>query len=325
LVVGAGSIGRRHLGNLKKLGITKLAACDPHPDRLDYVAAEFQAECFPTIEAGLEKFRPDAVFICTPPVHHVAQSLQALRAGAHLFIEKPLSDRIEGVEELREEATKRRAVVQVGYNLRFIPTIQKLKELVDAQAVGKILWAHVEAGSYLPDWRPWQDYRKSYTARRELGGGILLDGSHEIDYITWFFGAPSEVACMAGRVSRLEVNVEDCATVLLQFPDGTRADVHLDFVQRTYSRYCSLVGTEGKLQWELMSNAVNIVRPGAEVETSKFDWQINDAYVAELQHFLECAQTGATPKFTLDDAILTLRVTLAAREASDQKKWVTFA
>ena len=325
LVVGAGSIGRRHLANLKKLGLARLAACDPHPERLEYVASEFQAECFPTIEAGLEEFRPDAVFICSPPVHHVAQSMQALRVGAHVFIEKPLSDRQDGVEELKEEAIRRGVAVQVGYNLRFFPAIQKLKELVDAAVVGKILWAHVEAGSYLPDWRPWQDYRKSYTARRELGGGILLDGSHEIDYVTWLFGAPAEIACMAGQVSQLEVNVEDCATVLLRFPGGTRADVHLDFIQRTYSRYCSLAGTEGKLQWDLTSNSVQIVRPGVEVETAKFEWQVNDGDVAEIAHFLECARTGAAPKFTLDSAILTLRVVLAAREAAEQRKWVSFA
>jgi predicted dehydrogenase len=325
LVAGAGSIGRRHLGNLKKLGVNRLAACDPHPERLEYAASEFQAECFPTFESGLEQFRPDAVLVCTPPVHHVDQAMQALRAGAHAFIEKPLSDRMEGIAELREEAARRQAVVQVGYNLRFHPAIQKLKELVDAAAVGKILWAHVEAGSYLPDWRPWQDYRKSYTARRELGGGILLDGSHEIDYVTWLFGTPREVACMAGRVSQLDVNVEDCATVLLGFPGGPRADVHLDFIQRSYSRYCTLVGPEGKLHWDLMGNSVEVVRPGAEPETTRFDWQINDAYVAELAHFLDCARTDANPRFTLDDAILTLRVTLAARSAAEERKWVSLA
>jgi predicted dehydrogenase len=325
LVAGAGSIGRRHLSNLRTLGLTRLAACDPHPERLEYVASEFHVECFPTLKAGLQKFQADAVLVCTPPVDHVAQAMQALRAGAHVFIEKPLSDRLEGVEELRDEAAKRGAIVQVGYNLRFHPSIQKLKELVDAAAVGKILWAHVEAGSYLPDWRPWQDYRKSYTARRELGGGILLDGSHEIDYVTWLFGAPQEVACMAGRVSQLEVNVEDCATILLRFPDGTRADVHVDFIQRSYSRYCSLVGPEGKLQWDLLNNSVQIVRPGAQAETTKFKVQINDAYVAELAHFLECVRTGARPRFTLEDAILTLRVTLAARASAEERKWVLLA
>jgi len=325
LVVGAGSIGRRHLGNLRKLGLTKLAACDPHPERLEYVASEFQVECVPTLDAGLEVFRPDAVLVCTPPVHHIEQALQALRAGAHVFIEKPLSDRLDDVEELRSEASKRGAVVQVGYNLRFHPPIQKLKQLVHESAVGKILWARVEAGSYLPDWRPWQDYRKSYTARREMGGGILLDGSHEIDYVTWLFGAPREVACMAEQVSRLEINVEDCATILLRFPDGTRADVHVDFIQRSYSRNCTLVGPEGKLQWDFVSNAVQIVRAKEPAETISFDCEVNRMYLAELEHFLECMRTGALPRFGLEDAILTLRIALAARTSAEERIWVTLA
>lgn len=325
LVAGAGSIGRRHLANLRKLGLDRLAACDPHPERLEYVAAEFQAQGFPTIDVGLEKFYPDVVLVCTPPVHHVAQAMQALRAGAHVFIEKPLSNRMDGLTELREEAAKRGAVVQVGYNLRFHAPIQKLKQLVDEAVVGKILWAHVEAGSYLPDWRPWQDYRKSYTAIRELGGGILLDGSHELDYVTWLFGAPCEVACMAAHVSELQVNVEDCATVLLRFPNGTRADVHVDFIQRGYSRNCTLIGPEGKLHWNFAGNSVQIFRPGDMVETMAFDCEVNGMYLAEMAHFLECAETGAAPRFGLEDAILTLRIALAARKSSEEKTWVNLA
>jgi predicted dehydrogenase len=256
-------------------------------------------------------------------VHHLAQALQALRAGAHVFVEKPVSDRLDGLEELRNESARRGVVVQVGYNLRFHPPIEKLKQLVEQAVVGKILWAQVEAGSYLPDWRPWQDYRKSYTARRELGGGILLDGSHEIDYVTWLFGAPQEVTCMAGRVSQLDVNAEDCATILLRFPDGTRADIHVDFIQRSYSRNCTLVGPDGKLQWDFTSNAVQIVRVGEPVETVKFDCEVNTMYVAELTHFLDCVETGTKPRFGLDDAILTLRIALAARSAAEERTWVT--
>lgn len=325
LVAGAGSIGRRHLANLKTLGITRLAACDPHPERLDYVATQFQTQCFASLEEGLDKFFPDAVLVCTPPVHHVGQALQALRAGANVFLEKPLSDRMDDLEELKAEACKREAIVQVGYNLRFHPAVRKLKALVDEKAVGKIIWAHVEAGSYLPDWRPWQDYRKSYTARRELGGGILLDGSHEIDYVTWMLGVPDELACMADHVSALEVNVEDSATVLMRFANGPRVDVHLDFIQRSYSRYCTLAGTEGSLHWELLGNVIQISRPGVPIETIQFDCQINDAYVEELRYFLECARTGAASVGSLDDAICTLRVTLAARQAAEEKRWVRLA
>jgi predicted dehydrogenase len=325
LVAGAGSIGRRHLGNLKTLGLSRLAACDPHPERLEYVAAQFGVEGFATLEEGLESFHPDVVLVCTPPVHHVSQAMLALRSGAHVFIEKPLSDRLDGVEDLSREAANRGLIAQVGYNLRFHPPIQKLKQLVDEAAVGKILWGQVEAGSYLPDWRPWQDYRKSYTARRELGGGIVLDGSHEIDYVTWLFGAPQEVACMAGRVSQLDVNVEDCATILLRFPDGTRADVHVDFIQRSYSRKCTLAGTEGKLHWDFADNAVQIMRSGKEIEIVKYDCEVNGMYLAELDHFLECVESGARPRFGLEDAILTLRVALEARRSAEERTWVTLA
>jgi predicted dehydrogenase len=232
---------------------------------------------------------------------------------------------MEGVEEFSYEAAKRGATVQVGYNLRFHPPIQKLKQLVEEAAVGKILWAQVEAGSYLPDWRPWQDYRNSYTARRELGGGILLDGSHEIDYVTWLFGAPQEVTCMASRVSQLDVNVEDCATILLRFPDGTRADVHVDFIQRTYSRSCTLVGPEGKVHWDFTSNSVRIICAGGQVDELKFNCEANGMYLAELEHFLESIENGTRPRFSLEDAILTLRVALAARKSAEERTWVNLA
>lgn len=321
LVVGAGSIGRRHLSNLKQLGVSKLSACDPNPDRLAYVSEHFQAESFADIEAGL-KAGPDIVLICTPPRRHANQALQAIRAGAHVFVEKPVSDSMDDLDELLAEEQKSGLAVQVGYNLRFHPPIQKLKELVESEAVGRILWGRVEAGSYLPDWRPWQDYRDSYTSRRELGGGIILDGSHELDYVTWLFGAPVELACMAGKVSRLEINVEDCATVLLRFPSGSQLDVHVDFMERFYTRGCVLNGEDGRLQWDFTTNAIQIQRCGAEVQTVQFDCAVNDMYMAEMRHFLDCVENGERPRVTLQDAILTLRIALAARESAEERRWM---
>jgi predicted dehydrogenase len=321
LVVGAGSIGRRHLSNLKQLGLSKLSACDPNPDRLAYVLKNFQAESFPDIETGL-KTKPEIVLICTPPRRHSCQSLLSLRAGAHVFVEKPISDSLDDLEELLAEEQKSGLTVQVGYNLRFHPPIQKLKELVEGGEVGKIQWGRIEAGSYLPDWRPWQDYRDSYTSRRELGGGIILDGSHELDYVTWLFGAPAELACMAGKVSNLEVNVEDCATVLLRFPNGAQLDVHIDFMERFYTRGCVLNGENGRLHWDFNANAVQIQKCGEEVQTVQFDCAVNDMYLAEMRHFMDCVESGRNPRVTLRDAILTLRIALAARAAAEERRWI---
>jgi predicted dehydrogenase len=175
----------------------------------------------------------------------------------------------------------------------------------------------VEAGQYLPDWRPWQDYRHSYTAQRELGGGILLDGSHELDYITWLLGKPVEVLSMAGKVSTLDIDVEDCATVLLRFASGCQVDVHLDFVQRAYSRSCKLVGEKGTAVWDFTSRGVKLFSADTGVwETFAYDFDTNDMYVSEMQDFVRCVDCREPPVVDLLQATEVLKLVLAAKRSS---------
>ncbi len=306
--------------NLFQLGVRKLAACDPDPERLMPMVREFKVEPFSDFSAALAAKKPDVVFVCTPPVCHVGQALQAVGGGAHVFIEKPLSHNLDGIEELMGETRRRNRTVQVGYNLRFHPGLRKLKEIVESNVLGRILWAYVEAGQYLPDWRPWQDYRQSYTARRDLGGGILLDGSHELDSVTWLLGTPAEVMCMAGRVSALEVDVEDCADVSLRFTSGTQAYIHLDFVQRAYSRSCKLVGERGTAIWDFTSPEVRVF----SAETNRWQsfphsFEPNEMYVAEVEHFFQCIVGGETPMVDLMQATNVLKLALAAKSASARR------
>jgi predicted dehydrogenase len=324
LVAGAGSIGRRHLSNLRKLGMRRLAACDPDAERLKTVAEQMSAEGFADFDAALSAVKPDVVFICTPPVVHVEQALSAIRSGADVFIEKPLSDRTEGLEVLRAEACQRGRVVQVGYNLRFNPGIKTLKRLLDDGIAGQILWARAEVAQYLPHWRPWQDYRQSYTARRELGGGIILDASHEIDYMLWLLGSPREVVCMAGQVSGLEVNVEDCATILIRFASGAQVDIHMDFVQRTASRSCVLAGDLARLEWDYAQNQVRILRPGSPAEIIDYEFDSNQMYIAEVEDFLSRVHLREVANRSLAEAELTLQVALAALKSAAERKWANF-
>ena len=317
LLVGSGSIGQRHMRNLRTLGIQRLAACDPDPDRLAPVVAELGIQSFADFEQAIAATKPDLVFVCTPPIFHVPQALQAVRAGAHVFIEKPLSHALEGVDELITAAEARQRVVQVGYNLRFHLGLQKVKQLVEDGTIGQILWARVEVGQYLPDWRPWQDYRQSYTAHRALGGGIILDASHELDYTIWLLGRPTEVMCMAGKVSDLEVDVEDCATVLLRFASGAHADVHMDFVQRGYVRSCKLAGEQGTIIWNYPAHQVQVYRAETDSwETMAYDFDSNDMYVAEVRHFLDCVDQAVIPLTDLKQAKVVLKVALAAKLAA---------
>jgi predicted dehydrogenase len=322
LVVGAGSIGRRHLANLRKLGITKLAATDSDANRLQTVVSELAVRGFADLAEALRAFQPGVVFICTPPAFHIEQALCALRSGADIFIEKPLSHRLDGIGELKSEAQKLGHVVQVGYNLRFNPGIQTLKRLVEEGVAGRILWARAEVAQYLPDWRPWQDYRQSYTARHELGGGIILDASHEIDYMLWLLGPPCELTCMAGRVSALDVNVEDCATILIRLCSGAQADIHMDFVQPTSSRFCVVAGEQARLEWEHSKNQVRILRPQVEPEAIDYEFESNQMYVAEVQDFFSRVQARVTTNRSLTEAELTLQVALAALTSSAEKRWV---
>jgi predicted dehydrogenase len=304
--------------NLRWLGIAEITACDPDPERLAPMVAELQIHPYTDFEHALQAIRPDAVLVCTPPSFHVTQAMQAIAAGAHVFIEKPLSHSMEGVKALLSAARASGRVVQVGYNLRFHPAIGKLKQIVDEKIIGRILWTRAEVGQYLPDWRPWQDYRQSYTARRELGGGIILDASHELDYLLWFFGEPVEVLCMASTVSQLAVNVEDSASLLLRFASGSHADLHLDFVQRVPSRSCKLVGEEGTAIWEGGDAAsVRLLRPNREPEDFHYDFDDNEMYVAEMKGFLHCIETGQSPLVDAEQAAKVLGWALAARTAAE--------
>jgi predicted dehydrogenase len=319
LVIGIGSIGQRHLRNLRALSIDELAACDPDLSRIKTIRQDLDVKTFETLSTALEKFRPNIVLICTPPGLHVEQARQVIQAGLDLFIEKPLSHTWDNVEALLNESQASKSIVQVGYNLRFHPALQQIKQVVTDKTMGRILWARAEFGQYLPDWRPWQDYRQSYTAKQRLGGGILLDASHEIDYLTWLLGRPTQVMCMAGKVSNLDVDVEDSATVLLRFADGVYVDIHVDFIQRDYTRSLKLVGEEGILVWNFAQRQLRLFKTETQRwETFVYNLDNNEMYLAEMRHFLTCVRERNTPLVSLEEAADVLQVVLNAKKAAEK-------
>ena len=321
LVVGCGSIGRRHATNLNSLRVRHLGFCDTSLEALKQCRDELRGEVFTEIfinyAEALQKFRPDIVLICTPPVYHVEQALAALQARAHVFIEKPLSHESSGIQALITEARRRDRNVQVGYNMRFHPGLKILKNLIDSGKIGRVLWLSAEAGQYLPDWRPWQNYKESYSARHELGGGIILDGSHELDYICWLLGRPTEVVCRAEHLSALDVDVEDSAWIYLSFPERRRAELHLDFVQRAYTRTCKVVGETGTALWDFTLQEVrwfSSEEPGWK--SIPYSFEVNDMYVAEMVHFLESLGSGTGPLVDLEQGRDVILVVEAAKRSS---------
>lgn len=325
LVIGCGSIGKRHIGNLKTLSVNDVIASDVRMDRCKEVEKAYGIKTYVDIEEALDQ-KPDAVLIATPTSLHLTQALAAAKRGCHLFIEKPLSHSLDGVDELLKVVAQKNLVTLVGCNMRFHHSVLLMKELLDKGSIGKVISARLQTGFYLPDWHPYEDYRKSYSANKHLGGGAILDGIHEIDYIRWFLGEVQQVFCFAGKFSDIEIDTEDMAEILLKFETGAIAEVHLDYIQRTRGRSCYLIGDEGTIIWE--QNEATVRFYSAEngywqVYPEPFAYSINDMYIKQTEHFISCIEKGKPPMGNEKEAKRVLEVALAAKESARTGKIIS--
>ena len=321
LVLGTGSIGQRHCRNLVALG-QEVLAWDAEPARLREAAAITGVSPAASLDEALAG-TPDAALICTPPASHVELARRALAAGAHLFVEKPIAHASAEVPALLAEAARRARLLAVGLNLRFLPSLRRVKALLDDGRVGRVLGARAEFGSYLPDWRPGRDYRDNYAVRAALGGGILLDAIHEFDYLGWLLGEAAEVFCAASHVSDLAGDTEDLTETTLRFASGVLAQVHLDYLQRAYRRNLQVIGEAGVIGWDYPTHAVTLHVPGAPPETIPVaDGDPNLMYREEIRHFLRCIEGGGRPLVDGQDALRSLRVVEAAKVSAAEGRWV---
>lgn len=319
LVCGLGSIGRRHLGNLLALGEDDVFGLDPDAAARAQVEREHGVPVVTTLAEAWPR-RPHAVLVTTPTASHLPVAREAVERGCHVLVEKPLAHTWDGVEELVAAAEARGLVTLVGCNLRFEPGLARVKQLLDAGAIGRVVSAGIEFGSWLPDWRPWQDHRHGYAAARALGGGIVLDAIHELDYACWLLGEPVRVACLTAQVDALELETEAVAAILLAFEGGALAEVHLDYVQRTPSRTCRLIGEEGTLRWDFATGEVRLFADGAWTTFEREPaWQTNDMYLDELRHFLRCLAREEEPAQPLREGARVLELALAALAAAEEE------
>ncbi len=319
LVVGGGSIGTRHLKNLVRLGVENLAVCEPNRQRADQLADELRLVALATLPEGLE-WNPDLVVLASPTHLHIHQALQVVRAGKHLFVEKPLAHVLDGLEELEREVLSRGLVTLVGCNMRFHPGPARVQELLAQGLLGPLLTARVQCGSYLPGWRPQSDYREQYSARADMGGGCILDCIHEIDLTRWYLGDVVEVQCMAGHLSSLSIDVEDVAALICRHSQGAISEIHLDYVQRSYQRTCQVVGEFGSIFWDYTAGTVRWFDARELGEWHQFtqpaDWEVNQMYLDEMAHFLDCVRLGSPTTLSVPEAIKVVQIALGAKQSA---------
>jgi predicted dehydrogenase len=320
LIVGLGSIGKRHLRLTRKLLPKANIRILRHQPQVNI--PEFSDGVFNNNEEAI-KFKPDLAIISSPSSKHLELALPLASEGIHMLIEKPLANTSTNLQDLLHVADKNKCVIAVGYNLRFLRSLIFFRELITKDKIGRILSVHCEAGQFLPSWRPDSDYSKSVSANKYLGGGVLLELSHELDYLSWIFGKVEWVKSSVSSVSDLEVDVEDSANIILGFSSEDPqkqvvASLSLDFLRHDSTRTCIAIGAHGTLRWNGISNTVEIFEAGS----SKWQTLFNDiseqdeTYTLELKNIIECIIYNKKPKVTLEDGATIVKIVEAIESSA---------
>ena len=313
-IVGLGSIGRRHLRLLKNIRsnieVTLVRSGKGQECPEEGMATRSVGTIAEAIDAGVQ-----AAIISSPSTLHLPQAEELAKAGVHLLVEKPLSHSLNGADAFLTEASARGIVGLTGYSFRYDQAAIKFAEMLRKGQPGRLLHARVECGSFLPDWRPNQDYRKSISARLDLGGGVLLELSHELDYVNWFFGRMKSVYTHLNYSGTLGLDVEENAEMILINTQELPVSVHLDFNCRHATRHCTVYGTSGTLAWDAIERRVDWWPVEGKARVICFDFGYDDMYARQLIHFLDSIENGTKPNVSLKDGLDVLLIVDAARRS----------
>ncbi len=316
LIVGLGSIGQRHLLLARELFPSADIRVLLHKS-LNLVP-EGSNGYFVRIEEAIA-FAPQIAVVANPAPFHIATAQALANTGVHLLVEKPLSNSLSGVDNLLATCQKKKNKLLIGYNLRYLTSLQRFRNLIRERVIGQVLSVRCEVGQYLPAWRPDKDYRLGVSARNELGGGVLLELSHELDYLRWIFGEVDWVKATIGRQSNLEINVEDTAHLTLGFAsvkDSQRivGTVNLDFIRHDSTRLCTAIGESGSLRWNGLTGEVELFHlVSKEWHKEYYDSHSDNSYLGEWKHFISCVINQSTPLITGEDGLRVLEIVEAAR------------
>ena len=331
LIAGLGSIGRRHFRNLIALGEKDIVLVRTRKATLpDDELAGYSVET--DITEALHKHKPDAVVVANPTSMHLDVAIPAAEAGCHILLEKPVSHSLERLDILQKVAEKAGSRILVGFQFRYHPTLNQARELIQSHALGRILTVHAHWGEYLPQWHPWEDYRQSYAARAELGGGVIVTLTHPLDYLRYLIGEVDSLWSFNGHISPLEVDVEDVAEIGLKFANGAAGGVHVNYFQRPPVHRLEIVGTDGTLRWDNADGILYLYKMPApfgsfsdnppasvmEAFSPPEGFERNQLFVAQTRHFIDVVCGKSEPICNLDDGVAALSLALAAYESQER-------
>lgn len=318
LIAGLGSIGRRHLRNLVELGERDIILYRTHQATLpDADLAEFPVVT--DLDEALAQ-NPDAVIISNPTALHMKVAIPSAQKGCALFLEKPLSVAYKEIVPLQEILKKTGKPVLVGFQFRFHPAFQQIASWIQNGLIGRVVSANVLWGEYLPAWHPWEDYRKSYSARKDLGGGVLLTLCHPIDYMRWLLGEVASVSAFVEKISDLELEVEDLVEMTMQHEHGAVSHIHLDYFTRPKRHTLEISGSSGTIVWDETSNEVKLYQAEEERWLSykpPLEFERNTLFLSEMSHFLDILKNNKEPVCSFEDGARIQQIIAAAYRSAE--------
>ncbi len=324
LICGYGSIGRRHYQNLRRLGCADVRLLRSGPARDGRFDTPDGVAAYADLAVALAD-RPTVVIVANPTSLHARTARAALAAGASVLLEKPVASDLDSARSLQASATAARGACGVAYCFRYHPLYRALKDAVTAGRLGRVFHARSWQAGYLPAWHPWEDYRTSYAARTDLGGGVVRTLDHDLDMLRWILGPPRRVQALASNRG-LGLDVEDTADILLDF-EAAQAHVHVSFARRDYSRGMSLVGDQGSadLDWNGASLTVRRAGQGDEITRLPADFDLNTIYVDMVRDAMAAfAEDPPRAAIALADGVAALEIALGALESNTSLNTTTF-
>jgi predicted dehydrogenase len=325
LVVGLGSMGKRRIRNLKYLQEREIIGFDPVEARRKEAEEKYGVRTFEDFDQAMQS-DPDALIISTPPDLHLKYALEAAKQNKHFFTEASVVD--DGMDELIALCGHKKIVAAPSCTMRFQSSIKKLKELVDSKVIGDILLFTHHSGQYLPDWHPWEDYRKFYVAKRATGAAREIV-SFELVWLTWVFGDIDTVSCFKGKLSSLEIDIDDAYQCILKFRNRVLGSMLVDVISRIAERSCEIYGEKGNIRWEWGSGVKvytaddkkwreYVEKPGTKV--AGYDEKISEEmYIDEIETFVKATKGETKFPYTLEEDKRILGILKALEKSSESK------
>ncbi len=323
LIIGSGSVGKRHARNLAALGC-RISCYDPREERTAELAEETSVvHSFSDLNNALNIKELDGVVVASPTAFHSEQTIKAIEHGLPVLLEKPSSKTLAETHQMLRCMNKTTGRVLLGYTWRWWKPLSRTKQLLDEGRIGKILQVQFHMSAHLADWHPWEPYQDFFMSSTELGGGALLDESHWIDLMLWFFGKPLSLYGQVEKNSNLEIETDDNVDVILNYPDGLRITLHLDLFGRPHEKFIRFIGDKGTMVWSAEPNRISIgTSMEQQWEHEEFTCERNDMFVSVAKEFLSVLDHGSTETCRLEDGVMVMQIIEAIRKSHQEQKVV---